>query len=85
MWRGRPRPRKKNKTEMKKEWISYGMAVAALAAGLTLLFLGYAAPPEGEIDSSVLYAFGEISIFVGSVLGISVHCAEELKKLKNLK
>ena len=65
-----------------KEWLSYGMAAASLVAGFVLLFMGYCAPPEGEIDSSVLYAFGEISIFVGSVLGISVHCAGELKRIK---
>lgn len=56
-----------------KEKISYGMAFVSLICGHVLLFLGYATPPEGEINSSVLYAFGEISIFVGSILGISVH------------
>lgn len=56
-----------------KEIISYVLAVSSLICGFVLLFLGYYAPPEGEIASSVLYAFGEISLFVGSVLGISIH------------
>lgn len=59
-----------------KEKISIGMAMASLVCGFVLLFMGYLAPPEGEINSSVLYAFGEILLFVGSVLGISVHLSE---------
>lgn len=56
----------------KKEIISWIIATASLACGFVLLFMGYFAPPEGEINASVLYAFGEISIFTGSILGISV-------------
>ena len=55
-----------------KEKISYFMAGGSLICGFVLLFLSYFAPPEGEITSSVLYAFGEISIFSGSVMGISI-------------
>lgn len=61
------------KTLTTKEKISYGMAVTTQLCGLVLLFMSFFAPPEGEINSSVLYAFGEISLFVGSILGISVH------------
>lgn len=78
-----------------KEKISYGLAVGTMISGLVLLFMSFLFPPEGEINSSVLYAFGEISLFVGSILGISVH-AHALKsglgideifntKLKRLK
>ncbi len=56
-----------------KEKISYGLAVGTMICGLVLLFMSFFVPPEGEINSSVLYAFGEISLFVGSVLGLSVH------------
>ena len=59
-----------------KEKISYCMAIGSLICGFVLLFMGYNAPPEGEINSSVLYAFGEISLFAGSVLGISVHLSD---------
>ena len=55
-----------------KEKLSYGMAIGSLLCGFVLLFLSYFAPPEGEITASVLYAFGEISIFSGSVMGISI-------------
>ena len=56
-----------------KEKISYGIAAGTMMCGLMLLFMSIMAPPTGEINSSVLYAFGEISLFVGSVLGISAH------------
>lgn len=39
-------------------------------AGLGLLFVGFFVPPLGEIDSSVLVAYGEVSTFSGSLLGI---------------
>lgn len=59
------------------------MAAASLAGGFTLLFMGYLAPPEGEISPSVLYAFGETLLFAGSILGISLHCRTELKNIND--
>lgn len=56
-----------------KEKISYGLAIGTMLCGLLLLFMSFAVAPAGEISSSVLYAFGEISLFVGSIMGISVH------------
>lgn len=55
-----------------KEKLSYIMAFGSLICGYVLLFLGYFSPPEGEINSTVLYAFGEICIFAGSTIGITV-------------
>ena len=66
-----------------KEMIIYTLAVITMAAGLTLLFIGLYMPPEGEIHGSVLTAFGSICIFVASLLGISLHYANELDKFKN--
>ena len=63
-----------------KEVIIYVMAVGTMAAGLTMLFTGMFMPPEGEIHSSVLTAFGSICVFVASLLGISIHYANELDK-----
>ncbi|WP_321479709.1 hypothetical protein [uncultured Bacteroides sp.] len=40
------------------------------AAGCLLLFIGLWLPPEGEIHSSVLVAFGEVLTFAGSLFGI---------------
>lgn len=66
-----------------KEVIIYILAVITMLAGLTLLFMGMFIPPEGEIHASVLTAFGSVCIFVASLLGISLHYANELDKFKN--
>ncbi|MCM1450664.1 MAG: hypothetical protein NC102_00175 [Clostridium sp.] len=65
-----------------KEFIIYGLAVVVMVAGVTLLFTGMFIPPEGEIHGSVLSAFGGICIFVASLLGITIHYANELEKFK---
>ncbi|WP_025838783.1 hypothetical protein [Porphyromonas cangingivalis] len=46
------------------------MAVIMSVVGLMLLIVALVMPPRGEIDSSVLVAFGEILTFVGAVFGI---------------
>lgn len=46
------------------------IAVLVILAGLVLLYLGFYAPPHGEIDESVLVAYGESLTFAGAVLGI---------------
>lgn len=66
-----------------KEVIIYSLAVVTMLSGLTLLFAGLFIPPEGEIHGSVLTAFGSVCIFVASLLGISLHYANELDKFKN--
>lgn len=66
-----------------KEVIIYVMAIITMAAGLSLLFIGLFIPPEGEIHQSVLTAFGLISIFVASLLGISIHYENQLEKFKS--
>ena len=38
--------------------------------GCALLVAGMVTPPAGEIDASVLIAFGEILTFAGSLFGI---------------
>lgn len=55
---------------MKKVNIQLVMAVLLCVAGLTLVYLGFWVPPEGEIDSSVLVAFGEICTFSGALFGV---------------
>lgn len=39
-------------------------------AGTVLLGAGFVTPPAGEIDSSVLVAFGEMLTFAGALFGI---------------
>ena len=65
-----------------KEAIVYTMAVMSLITGFVLLFIGLYTAPKGEIHESVLTAFGIILVFVGSMLGISMHYANELTRLK---
>ena len=41
--------------------------------GAQLIFSAFWVPPTGEIDVSVLTAFGEILTFCGSLIGIDYH------------
>lgn len=54
----------------KKLTLQMIIATVLVAAGITLLFLGFFAVPIGEISSSVLTAFGEVGTFAGALLGI---------------
>ena len=38
--------------------------------GMALLFWGNAIAPEGQIDDSLLVAFGEVATFAGALFGI---------------
>lgn len=49
------------------------LASVLVVAGLTLLFLGFLFPPQGEIHDSVLIAYGEVSTFAGSLVGVDYH------------
>ena len=55
--------------------MTYQLIVASVlvVAGLTLLFLGFVFPPQGEIHDSVLIAYGEVSTFAGSLVGVDYH------------
>lgn len=55
--------------------LTYQLIVASVLviAGLTLLFLGFMFPPQGEIHDSVLIAYGEVSTFAGSLVGVDYH------------
>ena len=65
-----------------KEVIIYTLAIISMTAALVLLFMGMLLPPEGEIHQSVLTAYGLISLFVASLLGISIHYENQLDKFK---
>lgn len=49
------------------------ISIGLIIAGVTLLFLGFYMQPPGEIHDSVLIAYGEVSTFAGSLLGIDYH------------
>lgn len=46
------------------------LAALLVFSGLILLFSGFFLPPEGEIHSSVLVAFGETCTFAGALFGV---------------
>lgn len=65
-----------------KEVLVYAMAIMSMTAGLVMLFLCVYIPPEGLIHESILTAFGIICVFSASLLGISMHFANELERFK---
>lgn len=46
------------------------MAILLVLSGIALLFSGFWIDPEGEIDNSVLVAFGEVMTFGGALFGV---------------
>lgn len=46
------------------------VAVFLTVAGVVLLFCGFFVAPLGEIDNSVLVAYGETSTFAGALFGV---------------
>lgn len=70
-----------NKTKLH---IEYGLAAVGLISGIVLLFIGCFMPPRGQIDASILTAFGEVATFCGTVFGIdSSYRKRELENKKN--
>lgn len=49
------------------------IAAALVITGVAMLICGLFMPPVGEIHSSVLVAYGEMSAFAGSLLGVDYH------------
>ena len=45
--------------------------------GLTLVGISLFLPPRGEIDPTVLTAYGETLTFVGALIGIDYHYREK--------
>ena len=50
--------------------LQLNMAVGMVVLGAGLLLGAFMAPPPGQIDGSVLVAFGEILTFAGALAGI---------------
>ena len=63
--------------------MAYSMAYLSLIAGFAMLFIGMYTEPKGQIHESVLTAFGVILVFVGAILGISLHYNNELARIRN--
>ena len=70
-----------NKTKLNLRLI---VAVILTIVGSGLLIAGFAVPPLGVIDSSILVAFGETSTFVAAILGIDYNYKYQIYKNKVL-
>ncbi len=46
------------------------LAFLVVILGIGLLYVGLMTPPEGEIDASLLVAYGETLTFAGAIIGI---------------
>ncbi len=55
---------------MKRLTVQLTMAVLLTMSGIVLLFCGFWIDPRGEVDNSVLVAFGEISTFAAALFGV---------------
>lgn len=67
----------------KKLTIQLAMAAFLSVSGMAMLIMGLWTPPVGEIHSSVLIAYGEVSTFAGSLFGIDYTYRYKLKKTFN--
>lgn len=54
-------------------WCQLVLAYLLTLCGIGLLIAAFIVPPQGEIDGSVLGAFGEVMAFVGALMGIDYH------------
>lgn len=50
--------------------IQLAVAVFLSVAGMVLIFCGFWVEPTGEIDNSVLVAYGEVCTFAGALFGV---------------
>jgi len=53
-----------------KQEIQYLLAIVMCTAGMVMIFLCVYIDPKGELDASILVAYGEILTFVGAIFGI---------------
>ena len=74
----------KRKTRQKKrrpsQAIPYATAVAMLAAGTTMAYLGFYAPPVGEISRSALWFFSQCLLYAGGIFGIGTYVKEKMNE-----
>jgi hypothetical protein len=60
--------------------VSLGIRITTTLCGLILLVWSFYVPPKGVIDKSVLFAFGEIAVFVASLMWIDYYYIFHPKK-----
>lgn len=68
---------------MSRLTVQFILGVVVTMAGLVLLFIGCFVPPVGEVDSSLLVAFGEVATFAGALIGVDFKYRYEDHTRKN--
>lgn len=63
--------------------IQLWVAVFLTVSGVVMLFCGFWVAPTGEIDNSVLVAYGEISTFAGALFGVDYSYKVRFKRYLN--
>lgn len=61
------------------------MAVFLTVVGVVMLFCGFWVGPVGEINNSVLVAYGEVSTFAGALFGVDYSYKVKFKRYLNDK
>lgn len=69
--------RKEGEPERQRD-VAGWTAVGVISVGCVMLIIAMLLPPPGEIDHSVLVAFGEICTFAGTVFGVSKACRRKV-------
>lgn len=59
------------------------ISAVAVLSGVALLFVGLYMEPPGEIDYSLLVAYGETLTFAGAIIGVDYHYHALLNKGKD--
>lgn len=70
-----------NHIEHTKHILSIFAFIASLVIGFIALFL----PPQGVIDSSVLWFTSQLLVFVATMLGVNLSIDNLKKKVTNIK
>ena len=66
----------------KRDIIYLVIAAIMIAAGLALIYWGFATQPKGEIHYTVLVAYGETLSFAGAVMGIAYSSKLAIEKIR---
>jgi hypothetical protein len=64
-----------------RDKVQFSMAIGLMLFGCIMLLIGVLTPPEGQIHSSVLIAFGEIATLVAGILGIDAIYTNKLQRI----
>lgn len=65
--------------------VKHFTAVVLLFSGVVMSFMGFYAPPVGEISDSVLWYFAQTLIYCGSIFGVSAYIDTKFKNMKHEK